>query len=494
MGKLNRIVKAGAVFLLWAGATAALPAQTFTRLHIFNGTDGGSPNTALVQATNGDLYGTTTYAGNTLNNAGTIYKISTGGKLTSLYSFCSQTGCPDGENPYSVLIQAGNGSFYGTTKYGGAGNTCVGNQGCGTAFKITPNGQFTMLYSFCTQSNCADGEFPSGGLVLGNNGNFYGVTASGGPTVGCPNGCGTVFKITPGGTLTTIYDFCSESNCLDGVGPDAALMLGRDGNFYGTTTAGGNAGRGVAFKITPTGTLTVLYSFCSLPNCTDGLAPEATLAQGKDGNFYGSTTGGGANSAGTLFQLTPSGVLTMLYNFCSLNGCSDGSLASALIQATDGNFYGTTQTGGGSPPEGTIFELTSTGAYTTLYDFCARRDCPDGVHPLATLVQDTNGTLYGAASSDGVSGHGTIFSFAVGLGPFVETQPTSGTVGAAVKILGTSLTGATSVTFNGTAATFTVASGSEITTTVPTGATTGKVKVVTPGGTLSSNVPFRVRP
>jgi uncharacterized repeat protein (TIGR03803 family) len=483
--------RAGEVLLLWAGAAIGLPAQTFTKLHTFSGTDGGSPAAALVQATNGDLYGTSSAAGTSSHNAGTVYKIGTGGRLTSLYNFCSQTNCADGQNPFSVLVQARNGNFYGTTLYGGTGGPCVGNQGCGVAFKITPNGTFTILHTFCSLSNCADGEFPAGGLALGNDGALYGVTQTGGPTVGCSNGCGTVYKITPGGNLTTLYDFCSASECVDGVGPDAALLLGRDGNFYGTTTAGGNAGRGVAFKITPSGNLTVLYSFCSQSNCSDGLSPEATLAQGTDGNFYGSTTGGGTNSRGTLFQLTPSSVLTTLYNFCSLSNCTDGYMPSPLIQATDGNLYGVTHYGGTSG-YGTIFQITSSSAYTMLYGFCARSGCPDGVYPSAALTQNTNGTLYGATTAGGNSGHGTVFSFAVGLGPFVETKPTSGAVGAVVTILGTSLTGATSVKFNGTTATFTVVSDSEITTTVPTGATTGKVKVATTNGTLSSNVAFRV--
>jgi len=502
MGNFNRgnwMTRVCVVFLLFWAAAIALPAQTFTKLHAFQGTDGESPNAGMVQATNGDLYGTTSLGGESDNDAGTIYKISTSGRFTSLYSFCSQTGCPDGENPFSVLVQGGNGDFYGTTEYGGAGNTCVGNQGCGTAFKISPSGQFTSLYSFCTQGTCTDGEFPAGGLAVASNGSLYGVTLTGGGTVGCPvgvggGGCGTVYKITPAGRLSTVYNFCSQSECVDGVGPDAALLLGRDGNFYGTTSGGGDAGHGVAFKITPQGSLTVLYSFCSLSNCMDGLGPEAKLAQGSDGNFYGSTTGGGAHSAGTLFQLTPTGVLTTLYNFCSLSGCSDGSLASPLIQATDGNFYAVTQTGGVSTGEGTIFKITSGGVFTTLYEFCLRNGCPDGVHPLAGLVQDTNGALYGATSAGGIPGVGTIFSFDVGLGPFVETEPASGAVGAAVKILGTSLTGSTSVTFNGAGATFTVVSSSEIATTVPTGAATGTVKVVTPGGTLSSNVPFQVLP
>ena len=162
-----------------------------------------------------------------------------------------------------------------------------------------------------------------------------------------------------------------------------------------------------------------------------------------------------------------------------------------LVQAADGNFYGTAS-GGGGENVGTVFEITSGGTLTMLYSFCSVTNCTDGNGPHAGLVQATDGNFYGTTYAGGTPGEGTVFSLSKGLGPFVETHPTSGKVGAKVRILGTDLTGATSVTFNGTAATFTVVSKSEITTTVPTGATTGKVKVVTPSRTLSSNVPFRV--
>jgi uncharacterized repeat protein (TIGR03803 family) len=202
-----------------------------------------------------------------------------------------------------------------------------------------------------------------------------------------------------------------------------------------------------------------------------------------------------------------SGKLTTLYNFCSQGGypnCPDGAMPFAgLIQATNGDLYGTTEQGGDNPCEaglgcGTVFKITPSGTLTTLYSFCSQGgypNCPDGAIPFAGLIQATNGDLYGTTSQGGYAayGYGTIFSLSVGLGPFVETLPTSGKLGKTVKILGTDLTGAASVTFNGAPAAFTVASASEITTTVPAGATTGIVQVVTPLGSLSSNVPFRVR-
>jgi len=208
-----------------------------------------------------------------------------------------------------------------------------------------------------------------------------------------------------------------------------------------------------------------------------------SLAQGTDGNFYGTAINGGSSNGGTVFKITPSGAFTVLHSFAGPEGQNP---ASALIQATDGNFYGTTASGGANGA-GTVFKMTATGVLTDLHDF----DGTDGAQPIG-LVQDTNGTIYGIAAGGGTSGEGTIFSLAVGLGPFVKTLPTIGKVGTNVIIIGTNLKGATSVSFNGVAATFTVVSSSEITATVPTGATTGKVQVKTPNRTLSSNVSFRV--
>jgi uncharacterized repeat protein (TIGR03803 family) len=240
---------------------------------------------------------------------------------------------------------------------------------------------------------------------------------------------------------------------------------------------------------------------------TDGASPIAAIVQGADGDFYGTTNLGGANDndlcdfgrgggCGTVFKITATGALTTLYSFCSQSGCTDGhNPETALIQATDGNFYGTMYFGGTSG-DGTVFKITRSGTLTTLYSFCSQSGCTDGEYPQAPLVQDTNGTFYGTTFGGGTHrpGDGTVFSLSVGLGPFVETTPTSGTVGKPVIILGTNLTGATSVTFSGTSAVFKVVSPTEIGAAVPSGATTGAVQVVTPSGTLTSNVNFQVLP
>jgi uncharacterized repeat protein (TIGR03803 family) len=228
--------------------------------------------------------------------------------------------------------------------------------------------------------------------------------------------------------------------------------------------------------------LTTLHSF----DGTDGSLPYSALVQATNGNFYGTTTDGGAYGLGTVYEITPKGALTTLHNFDLTDG---GDPYAGLVLASNGDFYGTTVDGGANG-DGTIYEITSSMALTTLHSF----DGTDGQSPYAGLVQATNGSFYGATTYGGANGDGTVFSVAVGLGPFVKTVPTAGKVGTAVTILGTNLTGATSVTFNGTAATFTVVSQSEITTTVPAGATSGKVQVTTPKSTLKSNVAFRILP
>jgi len=494
LGKPGRTKRAYSVFVLCAMAALDLSAQTFTTLFSLDVTDGAEPAAGLVQATNGDLYGTTFLGGAGTGSCifgglgcGTILQIMPTGTLVALHSFCSLSDCSDGVAPFGGLVQAANGDLYGTTTEGGA-------NGGGTVFKITPSGTLTTLYSF------ARGSYPSAGLVQAANGDLYGTTSYGGAIAPY----GTVFKITPSGSLTTLYSFCSQPGCVDGDLPVAGLIQATNGDFYGTTFDGGaNGSYGTIFKITPSGTLTTLYSFCSQPGCTDGAFPYAGLVQGSDGSLYGAAAGGGVDNCpdslvppgcGTIFKITPSGELTTLYSFCSQTGCTDGTYPhGGLVQATNGDFYGTTGFGGASG-YGTVFKVTPVGSLTTLYSFCSQSNCTDGSVPESSLLQATNGNFYGTTSAGGDEGAGTIFSLSVGLGPFVETQTNSGRVGAAVKILGSDLTGATSVTFNGTPAAFTVASRYSITTTVPSGATTGKVEVVTPSGTLSSNVAFQVLP
>jgi uncharacterized repeat protein (TIGR03803 family) len=472
---------------------------------------------SLMQATNGDLYGTTTAGGSNTNDlcssvdraagCGTVFKITPAGKLTTLYNFCSLPDCADGALPAAPLMQATNGDLYGTTEYGGTHNG-------GTVFRITPGGKLTTLYNFCTLANCADGNLPMGALVQATNGDLYGTTSGG--EVSSPGACtgtggvacGTVFKITPSGALTTLYSFCTLSDCTDGAFPEAALTRASNGDFYGTTAAAGSTlnASGTVFRLTPAGKLTTLYTFCSVINtygvCTDGSYPRAPLMQAANGDLYGTTYSGGTSSVGTVFQMTPAGALTTLYNFCTQGYCVDGGYPEGgLIQATNGNFYGTTSQLGFSEvaeaAAGTAFELTPSGVLTILHTFCSTTEsCVDGASPNGALVQDTNGDIYGTTEIGGKGEYrgGTIFWVNSDLGPFVALQTNSGEVGEKVEILGTDLTSTSNVTFNGAPATFAVNSiGTAISATVPQGATTGSVEVVTPNGTLQSNVVYRVK-
>lgn len=198
-------------------------------------------------------------------------------------------------------------------------------------------------------------------LVQGPDGNFYGTTNQAGA-----HNSGTVFRMTPSGTVTVLYSFCGESNCPDGNQPDAGLALGSDGNFYGVTTAAGANGDGTVFSITPSGTYTLLHTFAG----SDGAEPQGTLLLASDGNFYGTTTSQGGNRAGTVFRITPGGVLTTIYNFCSLGACHDGSAPfGGLVQGTDGLLYGTTTSGGTGFLYGTVFRMSLSGGLTTLHSF-----------------------------------------------------------------------------------------------------------------------------
>ena len=453
----------------------AIPLRAqFTSMHSFSGTDGGNPYAGLTQGPNGKLYGTTSSGG--AHSGGTVFDITTGGTPTTLYNFCSLTSCADGFDPRSPVVVAPNGKVYGTTFGGGPSNSP------GTIYSLS-GGTLTTLYTFCAVSGCTDGDAPLGGLTLALNGALYGTTSGGGA-----HGGGTIFDIKPsGGAVTTLYNFCSLSGCADGDSPEATLIQGTDGNFYGTTFDGGTFSYyGNLFRLSSAGTFTPLHSF----DGTDGDEPIGGLFQAIDGNYYGTTQVDGLNGYGTVFKMTPTGTLTTIYNFCSLSACADGSIPEdGLIQGTDGNLYGTTFTGG-KFGEGTIFSITTTtGVLTTLHSF----DGTDGNQPWAGLVQDTNGTFYGTTYSGGTSNLGTVFSLSVGLNAFVKVQPFAAKVGQGIEILGTNLTGATAVTFNGTPAiTFTVRSGGQITATVPSGATTGPVEVVTPKGTFSTYPNFKV--
>jgi uncharacterized repeat protein (TIGR03803 family) len=404
-----------------AATAIASPAQTLRTLYSFPGISTAGPQGSLIQATNGNFYGTWPDPG--IAGAGSVFEITPQGRLKTLHSFCPQGGnCADGGFP-NALVQGSNGDFYGTTNFGGAHDH-------GTVFKISAKGDLTTLYSFCALGGaCTDGEYPSAGLVQGNNGNFYGTTTQGGA-----NGLqGTVFEITPGGKLTTLYRFCRQTNCPDGTSPNG-LVQASNGNFYGTTLYGGPSGlEGTVFEITPAGKLTTLYTFCTQANCADGEYPN-TLVQAHNGNFYGTTSGNvSAGPPGTIFEITPSGKFTALYTFCSQTNCADGANPFAgLIQATNGHLYGTASEGG-AYGYGTAFEITQAGELTTLYSFCAQANCIDGMNPFAGLVQAVNGKLYGTTSGYGnpncfsdCPSVATIFSLSVGPDPSVETDPESG--------------------------------------------------------------------
>jgi uncharacterized repeat protein (TIGR03803 family) len=319
-----------------------------------------------------------------------------------LYNFCSQSGCTDGSSPISGLIQALDGNFYGTT--------LSGAEGPGTMFRLTPSGQLTTLHEF---SGGADGGFLFATVTQGSDGNLYGVTTNGGNLANCPSqGCGTVFKITPSGNLTTLYTFCSAgslNSCPDGNRPEGELIEGADGNLYGTTTQGGNQddclyssqplGCGTIFKVTLDGNLTTLYTFTG---ASDGGGPQSML-QGSDGNFYGIAYASGV--AGIIYRLTPSGAYSLVFTFPD-SGIDGEGPYPGLFEYKDGSFYGATYEEGDSsycasstPPGcGTLFKVTSSGAFTLLYSFT---DASDGAYPYSGLFLGSDGNFYGAAQRGG---------------------------------------------------------------------------------------------
>ena len=394
--KLNWGSRACALLVLCVITAIAAPAQ-FKTLHSFDGTDGSTPYGALVQGIDGNLYGTTEAGG--ANGAGTVFKMTTGGTVTTIYNFCSLASCTDGANPNAGLVLDTDGNFYGTT-FGDDNPTC-GGSGCGTVFKITSGGTLTTLHSFCALSSCLDGANPTAGLVQGTDGNLYGTTSAFGKDLE-----GTVFKISTIGKFTTLHTFSGT----DGNSPYGGVIQGIDGNFYGTTGYGGAGGDGTVFKITPTGKLTTLHHFSGV----DGANPYGGLVQlpyPSSPVFYGTTYAGGASGYGTIFEITPTSPLHTLYSFCSLAACADGANPSAgLVIITGGAFaFGTTSYGGANG-DGALFKyFLSTLTYVTDYSFCSKT-CADGSFPLAALVEDTNTSLYGTTSGGG-NGFGTVFSF-----------------------------------------------------------------------------------
>ena len=397
------IVPAAILFIL-AGWCRMAYGGTFTTLWTFtDGVDGATPYAGLVQGTDSNLYSMALEGG---NGFGTIFKITPSGVFTQLYDF---SGSGDGALPYGALIQGFDGKFYGTTSYGGS------SADNGSIFKITSAGTFTPMYHF---NGGADGSGPEAALVQGADTNFYGTAYGGG------NGYGTVFRITPANVLTPLHDFTGSP---DGANPSAPLV--RSGtNFYGTTTGGGSNDYGTVFRITSAGSLTILYHFTG---GADGGVPYAGLVMGSDSNLYGTTYAGGTNlcGCGTIFRITTNGTLTTLYDFS--NG-ADGAFPEAeLVQASDGNFYGTASQGGTSS-NGTLFSVTPAGVLTPLYSFT---NGLDGAFPYAPLIQGLDGNFYGTASAAGSNDYGTVFKFALSGGCNSNFMPQV----SAIQIVGTNV-------------------------------------------------------
>jgi uncharacterized repeat protein (TIGR03803 family) len=410
----------------------------------------------IAQGRDGNLYTTTPKGG---SGSGTAFKLTPSGKLTVLTNFAYA---------YSGLSLGSDGNFYGSTYYGGTSNR-------GTLFRITPKGTLTTLYDFAGGN---DGANPWAPPIPAWDGNFYGTTEFGGT-----DGVGTVYRITPKGKLTTLFEF----NRTSGSNPIAPLIQAADGSLYGTTQYGGANNAGTVFRMTLSGAVTLLHSFGN----ASGSQPQAALIQGSDGNFYGTTPKGGTGNAGLLFKITPKGVFSVLH---SLNGTTDGAAPYAgLVQATDGNLYGVAQNAGNGSGYGygTIFKLTTTGKFSVVHTF----DEADGNLPSVTLMQHTNGVLYGnTQNGGGYLNTGVLFKVKISAKPFVSLLPILGKVGATIEFLGQGFTRTTKVSFNGVSANFTVVSNTYLTAVVPAGATTGQVTVTTPGGTLTSNKVFHVRP
>ena len=426
-------------------------------------------------------------------------------------------GGPGLENMLGAIAQGHDGNLYSTSLNGGTFY--------GTIFKSTPTGVVKVINDI--------GYFPASGVTLGTDGQFYGTNQDGGVGNNCGNAAGgQVYKVTAGGKATVLHGFTNTGDGCDpqsapiegtngifygttnstaysvtstgvfttlhtftgpdGTDPIAPLVQGADGNLYGTTYTGGANGNGVIYKMTPAGAVTVLHSFLNAP---EGSAANYALIQASDGNFYGVANAGGT-FYGTVFKMTPSGTYTVLHTFAA--GPSDGAGPSAsLVQATDGKLYGVTS-GGGTSNVGTIFSITTSGTYSLLYNFAT----PTGAGPSSPLLQHTNGKFYGETINGGnnnfcnSAGCGVIYSFDMGFGGFARLMTTSGADLSKVEILGEGFSKTASVVkFGGVAATTIVVSGSTyITATVPAGAQSGFVTVTTGSTTLTSTRKFTVLP
>ncbi len=301
-----------------------------------------------------------------------------------LYSFHAQS--VDGVHPHGSLIQASDGSFYGMTAVGGV-------YGFGAVIKITPAGTESVLSSL--GGDGADAIYPAGSLIQATDGNFYGMTPSGGA-----NGAGAAIRITPGGTESVLYSF-GYVGTGDGFGPFGSLVQATDGNFYGMTYDGGTNNAGAVVRITPAGTESVLHSFGAFVG--DGISPKGNLIQASDGNLYGMTMGGGTNGNGAVIKITLAGSESVMHSFGS---AGDGAFPQGdLIQASDGNFYGMTWSGG-AIQNGAVIKITPGGVESVLYSLSSISG--DGWNPIGNLVEASDGNFYGMTPDGGAHGYGAI--------------------------------------------------------------------------------------
>jgi uncharacterized repeat protein (TIGR03803 family) len=377
------------------GAVLALvpvtePGVALDTLYSFAGTTYGySPFAGLVQTLDGNFYGTALLGGTT--GDGTVFRMATNGAVSLVHSFNYNT---DGSEPYAMLTLGTNGSLYG-------GNYVGGSSGYGTVFRMTTNGVTTTLAAV---NYTTSGGFPVAGLVQGKDGNFYGPTLQGGLS-----GYGTLFRVTSPAGFSTLRSFNGQNAAYS----SSKLIQAADGNFYGTAESGGtNGGWGTVYQTTPAGAITLLASF----DYTRGGSPVAGLVQDTDGAFYGTAYYGGTNGAGSVFKMTADGTLTALYSF---SGQADGGNPfGGLLLSSDGNLYGTTETGG-TYGLGTVFRITPGGPLITIANF----DSYQGANPECALMQGADGNLYGTTANGGQGNEGAIFRLSINAPLQITRQP-----------------------------------------------------------------------